>query len=96
MYKLEYKIETTIFIKFSTTGAVNVHINVFIFALTHFWIFFPICSYCVKIALGGENAIEHNIKLVHWIAHLPGKFRLCTDTSIQTINKIVITDFFAQ
>ena len=32
MYKLEYKIETTVFIKFHKTGAVNIHSNVFIFA----------------------------------------------------------------
>ena len=31
MYKLEYKIETTIFIKFNKTGAMNVYTNVFIF-----------------------------------------------------------------
>ena len=37
-----------------------------------------------------------NIKLAYWIAHHRGKFRLYIDTSTQTINKIVITDFFAQ
>ena len=42
------------------------------------------------------NAIEHNIKLVYWIAHHRGKFRLYTNTSTRTINKIVITDCFAQ
>ena len=33
---------------------------------------------------------------MRWIAHHRGKFRLYTDTSTQTINKIAITDFFAQ
>ena len=32
LYRLEYKIETTVFIKFRQTGAVNIDINVFIFA----------------------------------------------------------------
>ena len=32
MYRLEYKIETTVFIKFQKTGEVNVHTDVFIFA----------------------------------------------------------------
>ena len=32
MYWLEYKIGTTLFIKFHKTGAVNVHTKVFIFA----------------------------------------------------------------
>ena len=32
MYRLEYKIETTAFIKFHKTGAVNVQTDVFIFA----------------------------------------------------------------
>ena len=32
MYRLEYKIETTVFIKFHKTGAVNVDTDVFIFA----------------------------------------------------------------
>ena len=30
--KFEYKIETTVFIKFNKKGEVNVHTNVFIFA----------------------------------------------------------------
>ena len=32
MYRLKYKIEATVFIKFHKTGAVNVHTDVFIFA----------------------------------------------------------------
>ena len=32
MYRLEYKIETTVFIKFHKTGTVNIHTNVFISA----------------------------------------------------------------
>ena len=32
MQRLEYKIETTVFIKFQKTGAVNIYTNVFIFA----------------------------------------------------------------
>ena len=32
IYWLEYKIETTVLIKFHKTGAVNVHTGVFIFA----------------------------------------------------------------
>ena len=32
MYSLEYKIETTVFIKFHKTGAVKIYTNVFIFA----------------------------------------------------------------
>ena len=32
MYMLEYKIETTVFIKFHRTGAVNVYTDVFIFS----------------------------------------------------------------
>ena len=33
---------------------------------------------------------------MYWIAHHRGKFRLYINTSTQTTNKIVITDFFAQ
>ena len=40
--------------------------------------------------------MNNNIKLVYWITHHRGKCRLYTDTSTQTINKTVITDFFAQ
>ena len=32
IYKLEYEIETTVFIKYNKTGAVNVHTEVFIFS----------------------------------------------------------------
>ena len=32
MYRLGYKIETTVFIKFHKTGAVNVHTDALIFA----------------------------------------------------------------
>ena len=73
----------------------NIHTNVFFFPIDIFLDIFSRCSRSLKIALGDENAIEHNIKLVHWIAH-PLKFRLYTDTSIKTINEIVITIFFAQ
>ena len=39
MQRLEYKIETNVFIKFHKTGAVNIHTNVFIFAKTLFEVF---------------------------------------------------------
>ena len=67
MYKLEYKIETNLFIQFNKTGEMNNHTNVFILAYIHFCIFFSSCSHSVKIALEDENAIKHNIKLVYGI-----------------------------
>ena len=42
MYKLEYKIENTIFIKSNKTGEVNIHTNVFILFKTHFEYLFEV------------------------------------------------------